>query len=180
MFHKTKLKTFIIILILCLPVMACGGNDSAESSEVITTEPATSDESSTSSDTTISSEPAQTHGTPVTEIDQIVGTWIAFANPEIFYLMIDFDGTVLLAPSLSDLEDGSTNSWVFKMEEDKILADDYALCPGEVGSYFGVINEDGTLKLNSLFEPCPSRLRHLDHSLPGRLFEYNLVYSPVQ
>ena len=179
--HYKILKTILLTLLFCLPMLACGGKVTEAPAEVLVpTESVITDESSTSSETDINSGTNQTHGTPVIEISQIEGVWIASANPEIFYLQIHPDGTVKYAPSLFDLERGSTNTWMFKIEEEKIIADDFDLCPDEAGSYFGVIKNDGTLKLTSIFEPCASRLRHLDHSLPGRLFEYNLVYSPVE
>ena len=175
MFQSIKFKTVLFILVLCLPLFACLGNDPPVVKETIATTKPT-----ISSDPAISSDEIQSSGTPVTNIDQIVGTWIASANPEIFYLLIQSDGTVKHAPSLDALLKGSTNTWMFKFEEDKIIADEFDLCMDDTGLYFGEINGDGLLKFTSIIDSCSFRLRHLDRSLPGRLTEYNLLYNRVE
>jgi len=174
-FQPIRLKTVLFILVLCIPLFACLGSDPAVVEESIdTTKPTTSSENASSSEAIRSS------GTPVTNIDQIVGMWIGSANPEIFYLLIHSDGTVKVAPSLNDMESGSTNTWMMKIEENQIITDKFSLCLGDIGTYFGEINNDGSLKFTTISDPCSYRLRHLDRSLPGRMTDYNLLYIRVE
>ena len=128
----------------------------------------------------VTDEPVEDGKRSVTDISQIEGLWIAEAKPEIFYLPIFPDGRLEIAPSIVDLERGSINTWALRIEEGIIYADDFDLCLGEVGSYFGVLNPDGTLKFVSIQDSCDYRLRHMDKSLPGRLYDYTLVYSLVE
>ena len=175
MSQPIKFKTVLFILVLSLPLIACLGSDPPVAEETIaTTKPTISSEPGTSS------EAIQSSGTPVTNIDQIVGMWIASANPEIFYLLIHPDGTVKVAPSLNDMEIGSTNTWMMKIEENQIITDGFSLCLGDIGSYFGEINNDGSLKFTTISDACSYRLRHLDRSLPGRITEYNLLYIRIE
>ena len=138
MFQPIKSKTLLFILALCLQLIACLGSDPLVAEEiVVTTKPTISSEPGTPG------EAIQSSGTPVTNIDQIVGMWMGSANPEIFYLLIHSDGTVKVAPSLNDMEIGSTNTWMMKIEQNQIIADEFRLCLGDNGSYFGKINNDG-------------------------------------
>jgi len=41
------------------------------------------------------------------------------------------------------MEIGSTNTWMMKIEQNQIIADEFRLCLGDNGSYFGKINNDG-------------------------------------
>ena len=171
--HKSdKLWISVLILVLCFPLFACGGADTPTQVDTV--------ETSTELEPAPTVEPIESRSTPVTEISQIEGLWIADANPEIFYLQINPDGLVKYAPSLVDMEKGSTNSWTLRMEEDIIYAEKFDLCLGEVGTYFGALNPDGTLKFVSIHDSCDFRLRHMDRSLPGRIWEYNLVYSLIE
>jgi hypothetical protein len=175
-YKSFKLQVLLFLLILCLPLIACGGAETPPETEVVATENAP----------TVNLEPAapaedvESRGTQVTEIGQIEGLWIASADPEIFYLMINPDGTVNYAPSLVDLDKGSTNTWTLSFQENEILADKFDLCLGEIGLYFGVLNPDGSLKFTSIQDSCDFRLRHMDRSLPGRIWDYNLVYTRVE
>ena len=168
-----KKYTLLLILIICLPLIACSGGASpaAEIPEVATD--TNSPEITTEQVAVISND------TPVTSIDQIVGTWIAAADLGNFVMTIFPDGTLSVATSLVDLENGSTDSWTLTIEDGQISATGYALCLGDTGSYLAVIKEDGTLKFTSIIDACDSRLRKMDRSLPGRLNPYNLIYHLV-
>jgi hypothetical protein len=171
-----KVQVILFLLVICIPLIACGGADvPAETEEVLPTIPP-----EVESELEVTDEPGDHGKIPVTDLNQIEGLWIAEAKPEIFYLQIFTDGRVEIAPSLADLEKGSINTWTLRIEEDIIYAEDFDLCLGEVGSYFGQLNPDGTLKFISIIDSCAYRLRHLDKSLPGRLYEYNLVYSLIE
>ena len=176
MFKSNRFLAGIFLLALCFPLFACGGAGTPE--QVEQAEPTV--EPSPEQELTPTAEPIENRSTPITDISQIEGLWIADANPEIFYLRINPDGRVNYAPSLVDLEKGSTNSWTLRLEEDIIYAERFDLCLGEVGTYFGALNPDGTLKFVSIQDSCDFRLRHMDRSLPGRIWEYNLVYSLIE
>jgi hypothetical protein len=166
-------KKFIVLLIiiLCLPLFACGGG--APEAEAPTEEPLVIME-----DTEVP-EPTKPGTTLVSNIDQIVGTWIASADLGNFVAVISPDGMFRVATSSEDLDKGSTDSWTLSFEEDQILATGYALCLGDMGYYLAEINLDGTLKFITISDPCTGRLRKMDRSMPGRLTPYNLIYHPV-
>ena len=161
-----------LILVICLPLIACSGAESPEGVSVETNIPE------------ITAEPtadlAQSTDTPVTTIDQIAGTWIAAADLVNFVMTIYPDGKLSIATSLVDLEQGSTDSWNLTIEDGQIFATGYALCLGDTGSYLAVIHEEGTLKFTSIIDACDARLRKMDRSLPGRLNPYNLIYHRVE
>ena len=171
-----KLQVILFLLIFCLPLFACGGAEESPEADVAppTSEPVTDLEPATGA------EDPGVQTTPVTDVSQIEGLWIASADPEIFYLLINPDGTVNYAPSLVDLEKGSTNTWTLRFQDNEILAEKFDLCLGETGAYFGIINPDGSLKFTSIQDSCDFRLRHMDRSLPGRIWDYNLVYTRVE
>lgn len=161
-----------IVLLFCLPLVACSGGDSPEAVEV--NQPEVISESSTTP------ELPQSNSVSVTNIDQIVGTWIANADLGNFVVIITPDGRFLVATSLVDLEQGSTDSWLLAMGEDQITTTGFAGCPGDVGFYLANLNQDGTLKFTTIADPCTARLRKMDRSLPGRMTPYNLVFQRVE
>jgi len=171
-----KLIVIALIFILSLPLIACGG---AEAPPEIEEAPPTS-APVTNLEPAADAEDIEARGTPVTDISQIEGLWIASADPEIFYLLINPDHTVNYAPSLVDLEKGSTNTWTLRFQDNEIFAEKFDLCLGETGAYFGFLNPDGTLKFTSIQDSCDFRLRHMDRSLPGRIWDYNLIYARVE
>jgi hypothetical protein len=116
----------------------------------------------------------------VTELEQIVGTWIAPAYPGNYVLTVFPDGKLSVATSLEALEAGSTNSWNLTIEDGQITATDFALCWGDVGIYIAEISEEGNLRFLSVFDACDARVRQMDRSLPGRLNPYILIFRPVQ
>ena len=118
--------------------------------------------------------------TTVTEIEQIVGTWIAPAYPGNFVLTIFPTGKLSVATSLEDLEKGSTDSWNLVLEDGQITATDFALCLGDVGTYVAEIDKEGNLRFISVIDACDARIRKMDRSLPGRLNPYSLIYRPVE
>ena len=79
MLNSGKFKTILIILIFCLPIIAWRGTETTVPDEI-----SVAPEPTISSDLTIISEPAQSSGTPVTQIDQIVGTWMSAADVQFF------------------------------------------------------------------------------------------------
>jgi len=86
-FQPIKSKTLLFILALCLQLIACLGSDPPVAEEIIvTTKPTISSEPDTPG------EAIQSSGIPVTNINQIVGMWIASANPDILFKA----GTLLL------------------------------------------------------------------------------------
>ncbi len=163
----------VLIMIICLPLIACSGNESTPP-EI----PGTAADTTTP-EITVDQAPPKSLDTPVSSIDQIVGTWIAAADLGNFVMTIFPDGTLSVATSLVDLENGSTDSWTLTIEDDQIYATGFALCLGDTGSYLAVIKENGTLKFTSIIDACDSRLRKMDRSLPGRLNPYNLIYNRV-
>jgi hypothetical protein len=173
-----KLFLITILLIVSLPLMACSGETPTEEPLVElpteTSPPENTDEHTEEDDHTYQI------GTPVTSLDQIVGTWIASADLGNFVTTINPDGRLSVATSLVDLEAGSTDSWDLSFEGEQIIATGFALCLGDSGIYLAYINEDGTLKFTSVLDPCDARLRKMDRSLPGRLNPYNLVYFRVE
>ena len=94
---------------------------------------------------TESPDPAQFGGTLVTDIDQIVGIWIATADLGNFVAVISPEGVFSVATSTEELEKGSTDSWRLTYVEDKFEATGFALCLGDTGYYLAEINPDGTL-----------------------------------
>ena len=162
----------LLILVVCLPLIACSGGGSPEQVSTETNIPEIIAEPTAA--------PAESANTSVTTIDQIVGTWIAAADLGNFVMTIFPDGKLSIATSLVDLEQGSTDSWMLTIEDGQISATGYALCLGDTGSYLAVINEEGTLKFTSIIDACDARLRKMDRSLPGRLNPYNLVYHRVE
>jgi len=115
----------------------------------------------------------------LSDINEIVGTWVASADLGIFVAVVSPDGMFRVATSSEDLEKGSTDSWLLTFEDDQITASDYALCLGDTGLYLAEIKPDGTLKFITISDPCTGRLRKMDRSLPGRLTPYDLVFYPV-
>ena len=173
-----KKLIILVTLLLCLPLVACSGNDSSQPSA-----PAESTEagqSETAEEPTDVPEDTQSEIVFVSGIDQITGTWIANADLGNFIVVISQDGMFRVATSSEDLEKGSTDSWKLTFEGDKIIATGYALCLGDTGNYLAEINPDGTLKFITISDPCTGRLRKMDRSLPGRLNPYDLVFYPVE
>ena len=82
----------------------------------------------------------------MSDINEIVGTWVASADLGIFVTVVSPDGMFRVATSSEDLEKGSTDSWMLTFEDDQIIATDYALCLGDTGYYLAEIKPDGTLK----------------------------------
>ena len=166
----------ILIVFVCLPLIACSGNGPTEA--VISGELTDTNVPEIVAAPTADS--VEITGTAVTTIDQLVGTWIAAADLVNFVMTINPDGKLSVASSLVDLENGSTDSWNLTIEDGQISASGFALCLGDIGSYFAVIDSDGTLKFTSIIDACDSRLRKMDRSLPGRLSPYNLLYFRVE
>ncbi|NQS92460.1 MAG: hypothetical protein HQ574_08635 [Chloroflexi bacterium] len=166
-----KLIVFVVLL-FCLPLFACSGGN--------TPEPAVIDQPAVVSELEPAPAPAHSNAVFVTNIDQIVGTWIANADLGNFVAIITPDGKFLVATSLEDLENGSTDSWDLTIGEDQISATNFAGCPGDMGAYLANINQDGTLKFITIADPCTVRLRKMDRSLPGRMTPYDLVFHRVE
>ena len=167
-----KLIIFVLLL-LCLPLFACSGNEAPDpAAPVESTEIDQPEE-------VLELAPAESDRVYVTNVDQIVGTWVASADLGIFVAVVSPDGMFRVATSSADLEKGSTDSWLLTFEEDQITATDYALCLGDTGHYLAEIKSDGTLKFTTISDPCTGRLRKMDRSLPGRLTPYDLVFHPV-
>jgi len=171
-----KKLLILAIIVFCLPLFACSGNESpdpavpAESTEIDQSEevsnPATEG-------------PAESDILYVSDINEIVGTWVASADLGIFVAVVSPDGMFRVATSSEDLEKGSTDSWLLTLEDDQITATDYALCLGDTGHYLAEIKPDGTLKFVTISDPCSGRIRKMDRSLPGRLTPYDLIFHPV-
>lgn len=171
-----KLIIFVILL-LCLPLFACSGNGSNE--------PAAPAESTEIDQPEEVAEPAaaeavQSEKVYVTDINEIVGTWVASADLGIFVAVVTPDGMFRIATSSEDLDKGSSDSWKLTFDDDQIIATGYALCLGDTGLYLAEIRPDGTLKFITISDPCTGRLRKMDRSLPGRLTPYDLVFYPVE
>jgi len=167
----------LAILILCLPLFACSGNSSPEpAAPAESTEIEQVEEPSASP----TEDPASAENLYVTDINDIVGTWVASADLGIFVAIITPDGIFSVATSSEDLEKGSTDSWSLTFEDDRIKASGYALCLGDVGYYLAEIMPDGTLKFVTISDPCSGRIRKMDRSLPGRLTPYDLIFYPVE
>jgi len=115
----------------------------------------------------------------VSDINEIVGTWVASADLGIFVAVVSPDGMFRVATSSEDMEKGSTDSWMLTFEDDQISATNYALCLGDTGHYLAEMKEDGTLKFFTISDPCTGRIRKMDRSLPGRLTPYDLIFYPV-
>lgn len=170
-----KLIIFIILL-LCLPLFACSGNGSTQAAPIAeTTEMELAEEVAEPT----AAEAVQSETVYVTDINEIVGTWVASADLGIFVAVVTPDGMFRVATSSDDLEKGSSDSWKLTFEDDQISATGYALCLGDTGHYLAEIKPDGTLKFITISDPCTGRLRKMDRSLPGRLTPYDLVFYPV-
>lgn len=174
--YRVLHMTILIVLALSLFLTACGGE---EPTPTQAEEPLVTAQTAAGDPTAISSVQTGSQKTQVMELEQIVGTWIAPAYPGNFVLTVFPDGVLRVATSLEDLERGSTDSWNLTIEEGQIVAEGFALCPGDVGTYIGEIDKDGNLRFISLIDACDSRMRKMDRSLPGRLNEYILIYRPV-
>ena len=174
-----KYRLLFIPLFLILVLTACGGEEPAPTQveEVVVVEPTKVEEM----DPATGSSDVQISGNIiVSEIEQIVGTWIAPAYPGNFVLTVFPDGKLSVATSLEDLERGSTDSWDLELSDDHITATGYALCLYDIGSYIAEIDSEGNLRFISLIDGCDARLRKMDRSLPGRLHQYKLIYRPVE
>ena len=167
-----KKLIIFVVLIFCLPLFACSGGNTPEPAEV--------DQPDVVSEAEPALAPAQSNSEFVTNIDQIIGTWISTADLGNFVIIIAPDGKFLVATSLEDLEKGSTDSWDLTFGEDQITATNFAGCPGDVGAYLANINQDSTLKFTTIADPCTARLRKMDRSLPGRMTPYDLVFHRVE
>jgi hypothetical protein len=174
-----KLRVLLVPLLLILVLTACGGEEPLPT-EVVEVVPSAVPDSEVDQQPTNSSGDAIQANLQITEIDQIVGTWIAPAYPGNFVLTIFPDGKLSVATSLADLERGSTDSWNLVIENGQITATDFALCLGDIGTYIAEIDPAGNLRFVSIIDGCDARLRKMDRSLPGRLVEYKLVYRPVK
>ena len=159
-----KKLIILVIIILCLPLFACGGGAPENEAPTESTEVETLPE-----EPTTAPESTQPTTIMVTGVDQIVGTWIAAADLGMFVAVVSPDGMFRVATSSEDMAKGSTNSWMLTIEDDQISATDYALCLGDTGHYLAEIKADGTLKFFTISDPCTGRIRKMDRSLPGRL-----------
>ena len=170
-----KLITFIILL-LCLTLFACSGNGSTEAAN-----PAESTDVELQEEVTdaVSEGPVESDILYVSDINEIVGTWVASVDLGIFVAVVSPDGMFRVATSSEDLEKGSTDSWLLTFEDDQITATNYALCLGDTGQYLAEIKPDGTLKFYTISDPCSGRIRKMDRSLPGRLTPYDLIFHLV-
>ena len=176
-----KLGLILVIFILAAIMTGCSGGQQPTPEPEVTAAPvSTSAEEVAVDPGNQGGEVPLSSSTTVTEIDQIVGTWIAPAYPGNFVLTVFPEGKLSVATSLEDLEAGSTNSWNLVIEDGQITASDYALCWGDVGLYIGEISAEGNLRFISVVDACNDRLRMMDRSLPGRLNPYILIYRPVQ
>ena len=171
-----KKLTILVILIFCLPLFACSGNGSPD--PVVPAESSEIDQPEGVSDPATEG-PVESDILYVSDINEIVGTWVASADLGIFVVVVSPDGMFRVATSSEDLEKGSTDSWMLTFEDDQITATDYALCLGDTGHYLAEIKADGTLKFITISDPCTGRLRKMDRSLPGRLTPYDLIFHPV-
>ena len=173
-------KSIILALLLLAAsvlLIACSGNEPAQPAA-----PAESIEVEQVEEAAVlpTAEPVVSENLYVTDVNEIVGTWVASADLGIFVAVITPDGLFRVATSSEDLEKGSTDSWQLTFEEDRIKASGYALCIGDVGYYLAEIKPDGTLKFITISDPCTGRIRKMDRSLPGRLTPYDLVFYPVE
>jgi len=171
-----KKLIILAIIVFCLPLFACTGNGSPEPAE-----PAESTEIDQSEEVIepASAESVESDILYVSDIDDIVGTWVASADLGIFVAIVTPDGMFRVATSSEDLERGSTDSWLLTFEDGQITATDYALCLGDTGQYLAEIKPDGTLKFVTISDPCSGRIRKMDRSLPGRLTPYDLIFHLV-
>ena len=167
---KANLQTNLLILVLSLLLFACSGSKPETS-----VAPA-----SNTLEPTLAPVSTEVTGTPIDNLEQIAGVWEAPADLGSFFMLVEPDGAVQVAVSLELLDSGSTTSWFIWTDGGQILADGNIMCGGEIGSYFGVITDDGTLKITAIYEPCSVRMRMMDRSLPGRLSEYDLIYTRVR
>ena len=172
-----KKLIILVILLLCLPLFACSGNGSPD--PAVPAEPTEIDQPEEVTDPA-SEGPAASDILYVSDINEIVGTWIASADLGIFVVVVSPDGMFRVATSSEDLEKGSTDSWLLTLEDDQITATDYALCLGDTGHYVAEIKPDGTLKFVTISDPCSGRIRKMDRSLPGRLTPYDLIFHLVE
>ena len=176
---KTYSVFILIVLLFSLALTACGGEEPTPTQieESVVVEPTQVEEIQNPSNA--SGQPV-TGINQVTEIEQIVGTWIAPAYPGNFVLTISPDGKLSVATSLEDLERGSTDTWYLNIENGQIAATRFAFCMGDTGSYLAEIDKEGNLRFLTIIDACTARLRKMDRSLPGRLHEYKLIFRPVE
>ncbi|MFV1950010.1 MAG: hypothetical protein ACC633_08805 [Anaerolineales bacterium] len=114
-----KKLIIMAILVVCLPLIACSGGVSPEGVSTETSIPEITVEPTTA--------PVESANTPVTTIDQIVGTWIVAADLGNFVMTIYPDGKLSIATLLVDLEQGSTDSCKLTIEDGQIFATGFAL-----------------------------------------------------
>jgi hypothetical protein len=171
-----KKLLILAIIVFCLPLFACSGNGSPD--PAVPAASAEIDQLEEVSDPATEG-PVTSDILYVSDINEIVGTWVASADLGIFVAVVSPDGMFRVATSSEDLEKGSTDSWMLTFEDDQISATDYALCLGDTGYYLAEIKADGTLKFFTISDPCTGRIRKMDRSLPGRLTPYDLIFHPV-
>lgn len=169
---KANLHTILLTLVLSLLLFACSAETPVD--------PSASDNSALTLEPTLAPVSTEVQGTPINNLEQITGVWEAPADLGSFFMLVEPDGAVQVAASLELLDAGSTTSWFIWTDGGQILADGNIMCGGEIGSYFGVIKDNSTLKITAIYEPCSVRMRMMDRSLPGRLSEYDLIYTRVR
>jgi major membrane immunogen (membrane-anchored lipoprotein) len=174
--NMNKNLIILAILLLSLPLFACSGNEPAAPAASL--ESTESDQAEEVAEPP-TAEPAVSENLYVTDINEIVGTWVASADLGIFVAIVTPDGMFRVATSSEALEQGSSDSWKVTVEDGQIVATGYALCLGDTGYYLAEIKPDGTLKFITVSDPCSNRIRRMDRSLPGRLTPYDLVFYPV-
>ena len=121
--------------------------------------------------------------TPVTELEQIVGTWEAYTSGEsVFKAVIDIqpDGTVKSAGSLEKLNQGITDTSRFWVEDEQIHVEGPPVLCDAIGLYQAVIHPDGKLKFTTIEDPCSWRMGVMDRSQPGNMNEYVIEFILVR
>lgn len=158
MFPPAKLKVIVVALIFCIPLLACGSR-----------------ETPVTPNATIVTE------TPVTEVEQIVGTWESHKIGGDAFLILDIqpDGTVKFSQSLEKLDQGISDTGRIWVEGDQIMVQGPPNCGG-IGSYQAVIYPDGKLKFTTVDDPCSWRITIFERSQPGNLDEYVLEFIRVR
>jgi len=171
LFSSIKPKTILIILIFCLPIMACQTG--------FLQKPTASPEPTLTIVPVPTIDYWSSDVTPVSQMDQITGIWVVEVTIGNYYLEVKPDGTFLIATSLEGLTSDSAHSWNITMENSLITATDYMMCSSDFGMYFAGIQSDGTLNFTTIEDPCFSRTMLLDKSQQGGFNVHELYYSRV-
>jgi len=169
---KTRIndKRLLIVWVLLALLISCGA---------ISLDTPKTERSEIPTNVSISLTPSPTpiEISPVLMMEQLIGTWEGQTTPgTYFYISIESDGTLKLARTLDNLNQGKTDTYQIWFENENLMFRIPVFCEGD-GSYQAMIQPNGNLKFTTIEDPCDYRISRFDKSLPGAQEEYDVEFS---